>query len=185
MKTKQQLIADALEAELREDEARLDAITAKAEASKAKEQMDEISGLKSARERVRGAVGQLKAHVAEDFEASKRAAEQGLRELEAGMDRLKYDAGQFDEAWVRRNRARLAQVEAKFHEWDARVERLRTEEAIREHDALATLQQRIAVSKARAAEASAARHDRLKQEALEEASTQLEKAYTAAAKRYA
>jgi hypothetical protein len=185
MKTKQQLIAEALEAEFREDEARLDAIVAKAEATDAKAQMDEVSGLKAARERVRGAVRELETNVAADFDASKLAVERGLRELEAGMDRLKYDADQFDEASMRRSRARLAQVEAKFHEWDAHVQRLRTEEAIREHDALATLQERIALSKARAADASAARHDRARQMALEEASQQLEKAYSAAAKRYA
>jgi hypothetical protein len=185
MKPKQQLVAEALEAEFREDEARLDAIVAQAEGRGAKEQMDEISGLKAARERVRGAVGEFKKHLATDFDASKQAVEQGLRDLEAGMDQLDYDGQQFDEAWVRRNRARLAQVEAKFHEWDARVQRLRAEEAIREHDALTTLQERIELSKARAAEASAARHDREKQQELEVASKHLEKAYAAAAKRYA
>src|SRR5688500_3085177 len=85
MKTKQQLIAEALEAEFREDEARLDAIVAKAEATDAKAQMDEVSGLKAARERVRGAVRELETNVAADFDASKLAVERGLRELEAGM----------------------------------------------------------------------------------------------------
>lgn len=99
-------------------------------------------------------------------------------------DKLDAQVRDFDEAWQRRFDARIEAAEAKLRVWEGRAAEKQAELAMKRHDALATLEQRIALARARAAERRHAAHSQKAAEALEEASRQFDKAYNAAAKLY-
>ena len=175
---------EKLDAQFREADARLDVLKAQAEARKAAAEMEAISGLRAARERARQQLADLKQTTSKNLEASRRVVEGALHDLQVGIDRISERYGVWDEARERRFNARLDEVEAKVKLWKARADEKRAELGVKQHDALAALEERTALARARVAEWNRARHERKAQEALEEAAHRFDEAYDAAAKRY-
>lgn len=81
------LMTDKLDAQFRKAEAELDVLQAQAEARRAKEDMDEISGLRTMRERAKQKLADMKRKASENAETSRREAESALHELQAGIKR--------------------------------------------------------------------------------------------------
>ena len=75
------LVTAKFEAEVREADARLKVLQAQAEAKKAKADMDEISGLAAAKERVKKNIADLKRQAAADYESTKREVEKETKDL--------------------------------------------------------------------------------------------------------
>ena len=82
------LVAAKFEAEVREADARLKVLQAQAEAGKAKADMDEISGLAAAKERVKKNIADLKQQAAADYAATKREVEKEIKDLQADIERV-------------------------------------------------------------------------------------------------
>ena len=188
MKTRN-LEAERLDAQLREAAAQLDVLQAQAEARKAKDEMDEISGLRAAQERARKDLAGLKRQTAGSAAAARRKVEGAVHDLEAGIERAREryaetTVGKWDEARERRFYARLDEADARLRVWKAQADQKLAGQAIKVHDDLATLEERIALARARSTEAAHHRHNRQAQEALEEAARRFDEAYDAAAKRY-
>lgn len=183
------LEAERLEAQFREADARLEVLAAQAEARNAKAEMDEISGLRAARDRIRQDIAELKQLSANKAAAARRKVEAALDNLRAGIEQAKqrYQAtklGKWDAAAERRFHARLDEADARLRVWKAQADQQRAGTAIKVHDDVARLEERIALARARSAEASRARHDRKAHEALEEAARLFDEAYDAASRRY-
>lgn len=178
------LAAQKLDAQFNEAVAKLQVLQAKAEARKAKADMDEISGLAATRERVKKDLADMKKQTATDFNAAKLNAEQGLKELEAKIQRLSDRYNAWDEARERRFNARLDEAEARVKVWKSKADQKRVEQAMKGHDELAKLEEKIATARARAAEARRDRYTEKAVEALNDADTYFEQAFEAAAKRY-
>lgn len=178
------LAATRLDAQVREAEARLDALQAQAEARKASEDMAEISGLRAASERARKALGDLRREAAGNAEAFRLEAEREVRDLNAGIDRLDERYAAWDDARERRFNARLDEAEARLRAWKARDKQRHAEHLMKRHDELAALEERIALARARSAEAAHDRYDLKSQEALEDAARHFDEAFEAASKRY-
>lgn len=182
--TERELVAEKLDAEFRAADARLDALQAKAEARHATEEMAEISGLRALRESARGMLADMKQQVSQTLEESKAAVETAVHDLDVAIERVSDRYSEWDSARERRFNARLDEANAKLREWKARADKGLTQEKIREHDALATLEERIALARARVAEWNRDRHQRKAEAALNDAARHLDEAFDAAAKRY-
>lgn len=180
--TDRDLAAEKLEAQLRETDARLDALHAHAEAREAKEEMAEISGLREAKERVRVQVADLKRDVSEDFEVSKRAVKSAIDDLEVRIQRATERFAGWDEARERRLHAKLDEAEATLRAWKAQLDQKRADARMEVRHAIARLEEKTALARARSAELSHDRHNRKAQEALEEAARHFDEAYEAAKK---
>lgn len=178
------LAAEKMEAEVREAEARLKVLQAQAEARKAKEEMDEISGLTARKERVKRDIANMKQQAAADYAATKRTVEHGIKELQTEIERVSERNREFDAAGERRFHARLDEAEARLKTWKAQTDQRQAERAMKRHDELETLEERISLARARAAEASRERHNQKAHAAMEEAARNFDRAYDAAAKRY-
>ena len=177
-------IAQKLAGEAAEAAARLDLMKAQAEARKAKEDMHTISGLAAMKEKVVKAIGEMQREMAEDREATKRQVQQDLQALKDGLDRLGQRYEEWDEAAERRFNARLDGADARLAIWKAHTAQKQAEEAMRRHDALATLEEKIALARARAAEARHQKFAAKAQVALRDAAADFDAAYEAAVKRY-
>ena len=177
------LLAQKLDADFRAAEARLDALEADARARKAKDEMDAIAGIRDRRERARERLAQLKTQAAVDVAKTKESARQAVQEFEVAIDRASERFLAWDDARNAHLNARLDEAEAKLRVWKAKVRSARTEEEIRERNALATLEEKVAVAKATAAKWNQARHERKAAEAAGEAARHFDEAYNAAAKR--
>lgn len=175
--------AEKLDARFRETVARIDVLKARAEARKAKNEMAEILGLVPARERARQKLNELKQAASEKLDAARHAVETALHDLEAGIDQVSDRYSEWDEARERRFKARLDEAEARLRVWKAQLDQRKAEAGIQWHNTLATLEERIALARARAAEKDRVRYDRKTREALEEAARHFDEAYDAAAKR--
>ena len=175
------LAAQQFEAEVREADARLKVLKAQAEARKAKEDMDEVSGLTAAKERVKKNIADMKQKASADYAATKRDVEHGIKELQAGIQRVNERYTNWDTARERRFYARLDESEARLKVWKAQAEQKRAELGMKRQGELATLEEKVNLAKARA---TAAREKRSAeaQAALEDAARQLDAAYDAAAK---
>jgi hypothetical protein len=145
-------VADGLEAQFREAEARMDVLVARARAEQAGEEMQEVSGLRAAREKARATLDAMKRDAAADFETSRRAVEQALAELDAGIDRAGARADAWDAARARRFDARLDEADARLRVWKAEAAQRKAALDVERRDALAALEQRAAEGRARAAE---------------------------------
>jgi phage shock protein A len=178
------LVAEKLEAEIKESEAQLKILQARTEARKAKEDMDRISGLTAAKERIKKQIGDMKRQAGETYAARKREAEEGIKAFKADLQRLSERYTAWDEARERQFNARLDEADAKLKVWKAQAQERRAKEGMKRHDDLATLEEKIALAKARAAEARQARHSAEADAALEDAAHHFDQAYEAAAKRY-
>ena len=178
------LAAQRLDAEFKEAEAKLQVLQAKAEARKAKADMDEISGLATAKERVKKDIADMKRQAATDVSAAKSNAEQGLKDLQAKIKRVNDRYNAWDEARERRFNARLDEAEARLEGWKSKAEQKRAEQSMKHHDDLAKLEEKIATARARAAEARRERYTEKAVDALNDAESYFEQAFEAAQRRY-
>jgi len=178
------LAAQKLDAEVREAEARLEVLQAQAEVRKATEDLDRISGLTAAKERVKKTVAEFKQFAAEDYAATKRDAEKAVNALKAEVQHISERYTAWDDAATRRLTARLDEADARLKVWTAQVAREDAERDMMRHDALATLEEKIALVRARAAEARHQKYSAKAQAALEDAAYHFNQAYDAAATRY-
>lgn len=181
---KQDLEAEKLDAQLREADAKLDALQAQADARKAKEDMTAIASLRDAKVHAQEMLADMKQAAVETLDTSRRAVQSAVHELEVGIERVNERLTAWDEARERRFNATLDEAGAKLRRWKARFDQKQAELEIEGHDAIASLQERIALARARFAEWNQARHNREAQEALEEEARRLNDAFDAAAKRY-
>ena len=178
------LVAAKFEAEVREADARLTVLQAKAEAKKAKAEMDEISGLAAAKERVKKNIANLKQQAAADYAATKREVEKEIKDLQADIQRVDERFTAWDSARERQFYARLDEAEARLQVWNAQTNQKRADVAMKSHDDLAALEEKIALARARAAAAKNERYSAKARAALEESERYFDQAYDAAVERY-
>ena len=178
------LVTARFEAELREADARLKVLHAQAEARKAKAEMDEISGLAAAKERVKKNIADLKRQAATDYAASKREVEKGIKDLQADIERVNERYTAWDTARERQFNARLDEAEARLKVWKAKGDQKRADVATkRDHD-LAVLEEKIALARAQAAATKNEQYSAKARAALEESERYFDQAFDAAVKRY-
>ncbi len=178
------LSAEKLQAGVGEAEARLKVLQAEAEARKAKADMDEISGITAAKERVKRTLADMKEKGSTEHLAAKQEAEQGLKDLQAKLQRLSDRYWAWDDAAERRLNARLDEAEARIQVWKEHVKQQRAAAVTKRHNEMATLEEKIALARARASEARSAGYAADARAALEDAAHDLDRAYNAAARRY-
>ena len=183
-KPERDLVTAKFDAELREADARLTVLRARAEATRARTDMDEISGLTVARERVKKNLADLKQEAAAEYAATKREVEKEIRELQDGIQRVSERVMAWDAAREREFYARLDEADAKLAIWKAQADQKRADVAMKVHDDIATLEEKIALARARSATAKNERYSEKSLAALEEAERYFPKAYAAAARRY-
>ena len=171
-------------AEVREADARLAVLQAQAEARKARADMDEISGLAAVKERVRKEVADLKQKAAADYTVAKSAVEKEIKDLQADIERVNERYTAWDAARERELNARLDQADAKLEGWKAKANQKQSQDAMKRNDDLATLEEKIALARARAAEAKHEKYTAKAQQALDDAARHFVQAYDAAAKRF-
>ncbi|HSL70488.1 MAG TPA: hypothetical protein VK864_09615 [Longimicrobiales bacterium] len=181
---KKDFVAEKYDAQFREADAKLDALQAQAEARHAQEDMDEISGLRAAKERARQKLAELKVSASENYESTKRAVEHAVNDLEVGISKVSERYSSWDSARERRFNARLDEAEAKLRGWKARVDQKKAERGLERRDELSKLEEKAALARARSAELSHDRHNKKAQEALEDAARHFDEAFDAATKRY-
>ena len=179
-----ELVTRKLEAEFRAAEAKMDAMEADARARKAREQMEAVAGVQALRDDARQRVAELKARTAADLAEAKRAAEGAVLKFQQEIERVAKRFATWDHARSAHLKARLDGAEARVRAWKATAQAARTGEEIREHDALATLEEQIAIARARAAEWNQTRHEQRAAEAARDAARHFDEAYAAAEKRY-
>ena len=178
------LVAAKFEAEVREADARLTVLQAKAEAKKAKAEMDEISGLAAAKERVKKNIANLKQQAAADYAATKREVEKEIKDLQADIQRVNERVTAWDSARERQFYARLDEAEARLQVWNAQTNQKRADVAMKSHDDLAALEGKIALARAQAAAAKNEQYSAKARAAFEESERYFDQAYDAAVKRY-
>lgn len=178
------LTAQKIDAEFKEAEAKLQVLQAKAAARSAKADMDEISGLAAAKERVKTDIADMKRQTATNFNAAKLNAEQGLKELQTKIQRVSDRYSAWDDARERRFNARLDEADARLKLWKSKADQKRVEQSIKGHDDLAKLEEKIATARARAAEARRERYTEKAVDALSDAEGYFEQAFEAAQRRY-
>ena len=178
------LLAAKFDAEVKEADARLKVLQAQAEARKARADMDEISGLAAAKERVKKEVADLKQKAAADYAAAKSAVEKEIKELQTDIQRVNERYTSWDAARERELNARLDVADAKLDVWKAKADQKRAQHTMKRKDELATLEEKIALARARAAEAKREKYTAKAQQALDDAARHFVQAYDAAAKRF-
>jgi hypothetical protein len=183
--------ADIYEAQVREADARLNALKAQAEAKKAKADMDEISGLTIAKEQVKADIAEMKkfatadvAQTRKDFEQVKKNTDRKLKDLQVKIDRASDRYSAWDDARERRFNARLDEADAKVRSWKAAADQEHVRDVRQTRDDLAKLEEKVALARASAAEARRERYDAKSQQALDDAARYFDQAYDAAAKQY-
>ena len=179
-----ELLATRFDAEVREAGARLTVLQAQAEARKARADMDEISGLAAAKERVKKEVADLKQKAAADYAVAKSTVEKEIKDLQADIERVNERYTAWDAARERELNARLDQADAKLEGWKAKADQKQSKGAMKRNDDLATLEEKIALARARAAEAKHEKYTAKAQQALDDAARHFVQAYDAAAKRF-
>jgi hypothetical protein len=177
-------VIDKMDAQFREIDATLDKLAARAEAQRAKDEMDEISGLRKAREKARQKFDEMKQDASSNVEYTRAAVQTDLHELEVGIEKVRDRYHAWDEARERRFNARLDEADANLRIWKARGDAKRADHSKKRHDDLAKLEENVALARTSAAAWRHARHDRKAQEALEDAALHLDEAFEAASKRY-
>jgi hypothetical protein len=178
------LVAERLEAEVREAEAQFEVLQARIEARRAKEDMDQISGVTAAKERVKKQIAEMKRQAGENYAARKQEAEEGMKALKADLRRISERYTAWDAARERNFYSRLDEADAQLKVWKAQAQQKQAEHGMKRHDELATLEEKIALARGRAAEASHQRHSAKADAALDQAAYYFDQAYEAAAKRY-
>ena len=183
--------AEMYDAQVRETDARLKALKAKAEAKQAKADMDEISGLTAAEEQLKSDIAEMKRFAAadlaatrKDFETVKTKADRRLKDLQARIERASDRYTAWDDARERRFNARLDEADAKVKAWTATVDQQRVHDVRESSLALATLKEKVALARASAAQARRDNYDAKSQQALDDAARYFDQAFDAAAKQY-
>jgi hypothetical protein len=189
--TQQTTNFSAFDAQVQEADARLKILKAQAEAKKARADMDEISGLTAAKEQVKRDIAQAKKFAADDytqtkkdFEQAKKNADRGLKDLQTRIDLVSERYSAWDDARERLFNARLDQADAKMKVWKVQADKERAQDQRDAKAALATLDEKVAIARASAAEARREHYNAKSQQALEDAARYFDQAYVAAAKRY-
>ncbi len=187
----QQTNFSTYDAQLQEADARLKILKAQAEAKKARADMDEISGLTAAREQVKRDVAQAKKFAADDyaqtkkdFQTAKQNADRGLKDLQTRINRVSERYNAWDEARERHFNAKLDEADAKVKLWKTQAAKDRAQDTREAKAALATLEEKVALARASAAEARRERYSAKSQQALEDAALHFDEAFIAASKRY-
>jgi len=183
-KEQKDLAAERFEAQVKEAEGRLKLLKAQAEARDAGKDMDEISGLAAAKERVKQDVAAMKREASADYASAKHAIEESLASLQSDIARVSVRYAAWDAARERQFYARLDEADARIKVWKAQADRKRAEQGMKREDDLAKLEEKIALARAQAAEARREKYTAKAQAALEEAAQRFDQAYEAAAKRY-
>ena len=178
------LVTAKFEAEVREADARLKALRAQAEAKQAKADMDEISGLTAAKERVKKNIADLKQQAASDYAATKREVEKEIKDLQADIQRVTERYTAWDSARERQFYARLDEAEARLKVWKAQADQKRADQSMKRHDDLAALEEQVALARAQGAAAKNEKYSAKARAALEESERYFDQAYDAAVKRY-
>ena len=178
------LVTAKFEAEVREADATLKVLQAQAEAKKAKADMDKISGLAAAKERVKKNIADLKQQAAADYTATKREVEKEIKELQAEIQRVNERYTAWDTARERQLYARLDEADARLKVWKARADQKRADVSMKRNDDLAALEEKIALARAQAAAAKNEKYSAKARAALEESERYFDQAYDAAVKRY-
>ena len=141
--TTKELVVERLDAELHEAGARLDVLKARAEAHKAQGDMDEISGLRAARERASQKLADLRRHASADGDAARRDLEAALHDVRRGIERVEARHSEWDDASKRRFSADLDEAEAKARVAKARAAETRAAAEMKGRDTLASLEERV------------------------------------------
>lgn len=178
------LMNKKLDAEFNAAQARMDALAADARARKSKEEMDAIAGIEERRDRALQRMVAFKTKADTAMANTKESAQQAVQDFEVAIDRASERFLAWDDARNAHLDARIDQAQARLLEWKSRVQVARTEEEIRERDALIEMEEMIAVAKARGAEWNKARHERKAAEAARDAARHFDEAYDAASKRF-
>jgi hypothetical protein len=178
------LVAAKFEAQVREADATLKVLQAQAEARKARTDMDAISGLTAAKERVKKNIADLKQEAVADYAATKRAVEKEIKDLQADIERVNERYTAWDAARERQLYARLDEAQARIEVWKAQADQKRADQSMKRHDDLAALEEKIALARARASAAKNEKYSAKAREALEESERYFDQAYDAAVKRY-
>jgi phage shock protein A len=178
------LVAEQLAAEVKEAEAKLNVMQAQAQARSAQAEMDEISGLAATKDQVKRNIAKFKERTAADHSIAKGALEKEVRNFQADVNRVRDKYTGWDSARERRFYARLDEAEARLKVWQAQLDQKRVDATVRSQGELAILPQKIAVAKARAAEAKRNKGSAEAQAALEQAAREFDEAYDAAAKQH-
>jgi len=182
--TQPSLPEQKLEAEFREADARFSALQADAEARHAKEEMDEIAGVRERRERAQRKLDELKRQASENLSKLREETGAAIHDLQVAIERVSDRFPRWDAARERRFEARINEALAKLKAWEAQADRARAEAGMKGHDLLADLRKQVELARARLADWRANQHDRKAQEALADADQHLDKAFDAAASKY-
>lgn len=177
------LAIEKFEAEIREAEGRLKVLEARAEARKAKADMDEISGLSAAKEQVRKEIADMKQRAASDYSNTKQTVEKHIKELQVNIQRVHDRYSAWDDARERRFYARMDEAEARLKVWKAKADQARADDIAETRDDLAKLDKTLAEARARAKDAKE-KHTAKAQKTLEEAERRFDEAFDAVAKRF-
>jgi hypothetical protein len=177
-------VAELLDAEFHESEARLDILEAEAHARKARDEVREIAALQTTKAKAGRMILELRERTTDSVDAIRREVESLLRELERGIERVSNRFAAWDAARERRFSASLDAAEAKLARWRTQERQRTGMNGLPAHDLITTLTEGIATGRARLADWQHERHDRHAQEALEDAARDFDAAYDAAASRY-
>lgn len=178
------LVAEQLDAEVKEAEAKLTVMQAQAEARRAKAEMEEISGLTRTKDQVKRDIARFKERTATDYSIAKGALEADVRKFKADINRVQDKYTAWDSARERRFDARLDEAEARLKVWQAQLDQKKVDTTVRSQGELAVLPHKIAVARARVTEAKRNKGSAAAQAALEQAAREFDEAYDAAAKQH-
>jgi hypothetical protein len=162
-----------LDAQLRETDAQLSMLQSQANARHAKDEMDEISGLRAARDRAGQKLADLKRQGSQSLDNARREISGALHDLEVRIERANDRYGAWDAARERRFNARVAEAEAQLKVWDAQTDVHQAEGEMQYQADLAALKQHIEVAKTKF-KAWKAHEDQQTQAALAAASQDLD-----------
>lgn len=173
------------DAEFRAADAKLEAIHADAKAREATEEMAAVLDVRAKWDAARAKFAELRRSATIKLEESQVTANLAMREFDDALDRLGDRFAAWDDLRRQRFDARLDQANAKLREWKARAEKEGVELGLKGRDALAKLEEEVALARARLAEWERDRHERKAEEALREAARHFDEAYDAARKQHA
>ena len=183
LKHAKDLVVEKLQGEMREAEAQLKVLHARIEARNAKEDMDQISGVTAAKERVKKQIAEMQRQAGENYAAQKREAEEGIQALKADLQRISERYTAWDSARERNFYARLDEADAQLKVWKAQGQQKKAEIGMKSHAELAALEEKIALARAKA-KANHEKHSAKADAALEAAAYQFDQAYEAATRRF-
>ena len=173
------------DAEFRSAEERLDAMHADAKAREATEEMAAVHEVRTKWDAARAKAAELRRTASRTLEEAQLIANLGMREFNDALDRLGDRFAAWDDAHRRRFDERLDQALAQLREWRAFAEKEGAEFGLKGREALAKLEEEVALARARLAEWEHERHERKAEEALREAARHFDEAYEAARRQHA